>query len=172
MWLTVKCATLVLLGVLAAGCASATSVPVRGSPDACAALVGEWGGTYTGRDRDSSGTIWFRLLAGEDHAHGDVVMTRTGAPRGYDRFEPTKRPDPPAPPVLAIRFVHAEDGTIDGMLEPYWDPQCRCEVVTVFHGRQQGDRLSGSFTSRRDGIDSHGRWQMKRRAGSSNPDGR
>ena len=101
------------------------------------------------------------------HACGALVMTRTGAPRAYDRFEPTKRPDPPVPPVLAIRFVHAQNDTVDGMLEPYWDPECRCEVLTIFQGRQQGDRLSGTFTSRRDGIESQGRWEMKRRRKSS-----
>jgi hypothetical protein len=103
------------------------------------------------------------VIAGEDHAHGDVVMTRTGALSGYERSERMKGPEPPPPSVLAIRFVHAENGMIEGMMEPYWDPQCRCEVVTTFHGRQDGDRLSGTFVSRRQVVETRGRWQMKRR---------
>ena len=41
-------------------CASAPAIPLRGSPDAFAALVGEWDGWDTGRDADRSGSIGSR----------------------------------------------------------------------------------------------------------------
>lgn len=66
--------------------------------------------------------------------------------------------------VLTIQFVHAFDGTVDGRLEPYWDPDCQCEAVTTFRGRLIGDRLEGTFSTR-VGFSGHanGSWVAYRR---------
>ena len=151
-----------------AGCASAPPVPLRGSPPAVIALAGEWDGTYTSRDTGRSGSIWLKLTAGEDHAHGDVLMTPRGRTEPYYRYPSSGWPaaGPPADltQVLTIQFVHASDGTVDGRLEPYWDPDCECEAITAFRGRLHGDRLEGTFNTRL-GSTSHatGRWVAYRR---------
>ena len=107
----------------AASCASAPPIPLRASPSSLQALVGEWDGTYTSRDTGRSGSLWFKLIAGEDHAHGDVLMTPRGRTDSYHRYPPSGWPSTGRPTglteVLAIQFAHAADGTVDGRLEPY-----------------------------------------------------
>jgi hypothetical protein len=153
---------------LAAACVSGPPIAIQGSPSSLQALVGEWDGTYTSRDTGRSGSIWFKLIAGEDHAHGDVLMTPKGWTHSYYRYRPHSRPSVNHPAdltqALTIQFVHTADGTIDGHLEPYWDPDCQCEAVTTFRGRLQGDRLEGTFSTRL-GIagQANGRWIAYRR---------
>lgn len=151
-----------------AGCASAPPIPLQGSPPALIALAGEWDGTYTSRDTGRSGSIWFKLIAGEDHAHGDVLMTPRGRTEPYHRYPPSGWPRAERPAdltqVLTIQFVHASDGTVGGLLEPYWDPDCQCEAITTFRGRLRGDRLEGTFSTRLGLTDqATGRWVAHRR---------
>lgn len=152
-------------GILA--CASAPPIPLRGSPADFAALVGEWNGQYTSRDAGRSGSIWFTLVAGEDHAHGDVLMTARSQSMPYSRYSPgdPRRLEPePLPQFLTIRFVRVTDGGLHGALEPYWDPACQCEAVTSFHGRLLDGRLRGTFITRLDrGASSGGQWHATRR---------
>lgn len=150
-----------------ASCASAPPIPIQGSPRALLALAGEWDGTYTSRDSGRNGSIWFKLIAGEDHAHGDVLMTPRGRTQPYYRYPPSGWPvaGPPADLTqVSIQFVHASDGTVDGRLEPYWDPDCQCEAITTFRGRLRGDRLEGTFSTRL-GLTGQatGRWVAYRR---------
>jgi hypothetical protein len=44
--------------------------------------------------------------------------------------------------------VRARDGQIDGHLEPYWDPDRRCQASATFLGWVDGNRISGTFSSR------------------------
>jgi hypothetical protein len=143
-------------------CASPPAIPLRGSPTAYAALVGEWDGWYRGRDAGRSGSIWFTLAAGEDHAHGDVLMT----PRDLTvPYTPNRRGIESQPTrFLTIKFVRVSDGGLQGVLEPYWDPLCHCEAVTSFHGRLEGDRIRGTFVTRLEGAArSEGQWEATRR---------
>lgn len=153
--------------VTLAACASAPVVPVKGTPDAVAALAGEWLGTYSSRTTGRSGSIWFKLVEGEDHAHGDVLMTADGAPHAYRRDGPDRssyssgrRPGPST--FLTIRFVRAADGVIDGVLDPYWDSACECYVFTAFHGQMQDGRIAGTFVSRFGESITAGRWDASR----------
>jgi hypothetical protein len=149
----------------AAACASAPAVPLRGSPTAVAALVGEWNGTYDSRDTGRSGSIWFKLIAGEDHAHGDVLMTPRGAVPYWRHAPGTGRKMEMEPPsqFLTIRFVRVRDNEVRGVLEPYWDPSCQCQAVTTFQGQLAGDRLRGAFDTRLDsGGRSSGQWEVTR----------
>lgn len=138
------------------------------SPAEFQALVGEWDGTYTSRDTGRSGSIWFKLIAREDHAHGDVLMTPRGHMEPYYRYPPNgwlpgERPAD-VTQILTIQFVHASAGTVDGRLEPYWDPDCRCQAVTTFRGRLDGDRLEGTFDTRLGNTgEANGRWIARRR---------
>jgi len=154
--------------VLLAACATAPPVSVRGTPAAVASLAGEWSGTYSSRATGRSGSIWFTLIEGEDHAHGDVLMTASGAASAYGRNAPDRNPNPygqrPASGAfLTIRFVRAADGLIDGVLDPYWDPACECWVATAFRGAMGDGRISGTFVSRFGESIASGQWEVTRR---------
>jgi hypothetical protein len=49
-----------------------------GVPGSLDALAGDWFGIRE-RRTDRRGTIVFTIVAGEDHAHGDVLMSPQGA---------------------------------------------------------------------------------------------
>jgi hypothetical protein len=153
----------VALGATTAGCALGVAIPVQGEPRGVVGLSGEWNGTYVRDDTQREGTIWFVLKEGEDHAHGDVRMTPQGG-SPYLRHHPDvswERSEMPG--VLDIRFVYITEGGLEGSLEPYWDPQCRCRATTTFRGRLSGNRLSGTFLTRLDsGTSATGRWQATR----------
>ena len=162
------CPGLVAAALMLSACLSAPPVPVRGHPSALAALAGEWDGTYSSRETGRSGSIWFALVAGEDHAHGDVLMTAAGAsvayrrlPPGPDPYRETERTRPDT--FLTIRFVRAADGWIDGVLDPYWDPDCGCQVTTAFRGEIGDGRVAGTFVSRFGESIATGRWGVSRR---------
>ena len=151
--------------VVAAGCASTPAeVRIEGAPTELSALAGDWEGEYSSAATGRLGSIVFKLVAGEDHAHGDVLMI----PRGSsDPYRP-RGGEGPAPAggsqLLTIRFVRAEGGRISGTLDPYWDPDCDCEVTTTFVGQVKGDAIEGTFTSERTAGRVFGNWKVSRRA--------
>lgn len=152
---------------LTLGCATTSPpVPVEGTPARIAALAGHWEGEYESEVTGRTGSIVFDLIAGEDHAHGDVVMVPRGSSTAY---RPVPRPSgegagPGAPAeLLTIRFVRAEGETVTGTLDPYWDPDCSCEVTTTFVGAVSGDRIAGTFTSMRTAGRVSGTWKATRR---------
>ena len=160
--------------ICCASCVSAPPIPVDASPSSLNALVGEWDGRYTGADTGRGGSLWFKLVAGDDHAHGDVLMIPRGRREPYYRYPPSGWPLAGQPAdvthLLAIQFVHAADGRLDGRLEPYWDPDCPCEAVTTFRGRLLGDRIEGTFNTRlRIAGEANGRWVADRRRFASIP---
>jgi len=133
-----------------ASCAAATTVHIQGAPGDLAALAGDWRGTYSSPGVGREGTIWFRLVDGEDHAHGDVRMTPRGRDEAFTHF-------------LSIRFVHVSENQIEGVLDNYWDPDCGCVAATTFAGRHQGSRLQGTFETRlTTGAIVTGRWRADR----------
>jgi hypothetical protein len=73
-------------------------------------------------------------------------------------------PGPNAPQGLTIRFVSAANGMVSGRLDPYNDPECGCQVETVFEGRIAGDTIEGRYTSRRSGTTTQtGEWKVTRK---------
>lgn len=150
----------------------APAVPVQGTPAALELLSGEWWGEYVGdREHDRRGTIAFKLIAGEDHAHGDVLMVPRDTVRPYEPYrddESGRRTAEPvsASRVLSIRFVAAGDGFVRGALDPYWDPDRRTEATATFRGRLRGDTIEGTFTTTyADGTPATGgRWTVARKA--------
>jgi len=148
----------------------APPVRVQGTASMLEQLAGEWWGEYTGdRLHGRNGSIAFKLVAGEDHAHGDVLMTPRGADRPYGRGPGEGASSPMgASNVLTIRFVTAIDGTITGALDPYWDPERGTEATATFRGRVSGDdTIEGTFiTAYADGQPSTGgRWKATRKVG-------
>ena len=104
---------IVFLAAILSACAGATAIPIQGPQTDLAALTGEWRGTYISPDLSREGTIWFTLVNGADHAHGDVRMTprgRTEPSRPYDEMN-RRRHEPPQ--FLSIRFVQASSNHVD-----------------------------------------------------------
>ena len=142
--------------VLTASCAfNGPPVPVAGSAADLEQLAGEWRGNYFGDvNHARRGTVMFRLVAGEDHAHGDVVMTAEGLDRPYQAYQPGQSIGSPqavarSTRALAIRFVRAADGMVSGALETYWDPERRADARTVFRGKfVDSETIVGTFTTR------------------------
>lgn len=130
-----------------AGCASAPPPPiaVSGTESSVAGLAGRWVGTYRISDGSRRGFIQFDLSLGNDFATGMVIM-QPAALVTMDALAPRGDLPHPAGSELAVKFVHVEKGMVRGQLEPYTEPECACPVLTVFVGRQKGDRIEGTFT--------------------------
>jgi hypothetical protein len=143
-------------------CASATVIPIQGPVADLSVLAGEWLGTYSSSDVGRQGTIWFKLVQGEDHAHGDVRMTPRGTRTPYAPPTASSPGDPLQ--FLAIRFVRVSRTEVSGELNQYWDPDADCLATTVFRGQLFDDRLEGTFETRLStGVVAHGRWRADRK---------
>ena len=155
------------LAALAAGCAyNPPPVPLDARPSEVETLAGRWSGTYHGEGSGRSGSIEFILVAGEDHAHGDVMMVAHGSHHVYESWRETSPArEATAAEVLTIRFVALERGEVTGELDPYRDPACDCRAVTRFRGRAEGDLIAGSFVTYSAGAagPSHGTWKVRRK---------
>jgi hypothetical protein len=145
---------------VAMGCASlAPPFPVYATPGDLERLSGDWRGEYIGdHDHGRQGTIALRLMAGENHAHGTIVMI----PAGLDQHPPASRAH--FDRVLAIRFVTASDDTLSGAVEPYWDPDRRTRAFSTFRGRLTGDTIEGIFNTKYDSgfPETTGWWKVRR----------
>jgi hypothetical protein len=151
--------------LLSIRCASTpAAVPVEGAPADLSALAGDWEGEYSSQATGRLGSIVFKLVPGEGQARGDVLMI----PRGSNEpYRPRSGGEGPAPAggsqLLTIRFVRAEGGKVSGVLDPYWDPDCDCEVNTTFVGTIRGDTIEGTFTSERGPGRVFGNWKVSRK---------
>jgi len=152
-------------------------VPVQGTYEARSELAGEWGGRYWMKGTGRHGIIRFRMPEHADTAVGEVEMTFSPAidaahsgstadeyvhERWADRVEP--RPNP----YLDIRVVQIEANRVRGTIAPYWDPDCDCRAETVFEGQISGNRIRGTFTTRRASSDRRvftGEWRVERARG-------
>jgi hypothetical protein len=157
-----------LLLTVALACASAPPVRVSGSRADLESIAGEWTGTYSSPDTGREGSIWFKLIAGEDHAHGDVLMTPRGRSQPYRRYGPPGMTADQGPAeFLSIRFVKVSGQEVAGTLEPYLDPDCDCEARTEYRGGLTGDTFAGTFVTRRDNrVVTTGRWTATRHRSS------
>lgn len=148
---------------LLASCASnSKTIPVQGSAADVAQLAGEWSGEYHAASSGRSGLISFKLEAGADSASGDVLMfTRQRA----ELANPDRPNAGPLPPQgLTIRFVNTANGVVSGRLDPYTDPECSCQVETVFEGQLRDSTIVGHYTARRSGTTNMtGEWKVTRK---------
>lgn len=157
---------LVLASFVSLSCVSTpAAVPIEGAPAELSALAGDWEGEYSSPATGRLGSIIFKLVAGEDHAHGDVLMI----PRGSsDPYRPRSGGEGPAPAgasqLLTIRFVRAEADKISGTLDPYWDPDCNCEVTTTFVGQVRDGTIEGTFSSEHTAGRAFGTWKVQRKS--------
>jgi hypothetical protein len=158
-----------MLGVAAAALLAACSyspkpIPVAGGADDLSLLAGRWSGEYHSTVGGRRGTIHFNLSAGADSATGEVLMLpsqNTPGPDPQSRGEAAARHMPQS---LNISFVRAAQGTVSGRLDPYPDPECGCQVFTIFEGRLQGDAIHGTYVAHRAGNPSiSGSWKVTRK---------
>jgi hypothetical protein len=159
-----------VLGValVAGACAfNPPPVPIDAPAGDLERLAGQWTGTYERANADRAGSIEFNLVAGEDHAHGDVVMIPAGSRRPYQSFREGRIAGDRFDAVheLTIRFVAVDAGEITGELDPYRDPDCDCRAYTRFRGRLHDDVVEGTFVTRtaRDAGPVPGHWKVTRK---------
>ena len=162
----------ILTAVLSWSCTYiAPPIRLQGSPADLERLAGEWWGEYVGdRDHGRRGTITFKLIAGENHAHGDVLMVPEGDNRPYRPYQAGEfTAQPPdvthTTPVLSIRFANVFDGSVAGVVDPYWDPDRKTEATATFRGRLADNVIEGTFTTRyaNGAAETGGRWKVTRK---------
>jgi hypothetical protein len=154
---------LTLAGVAVLGGACAAGKPpeteVTASDFDLEPLVGEWRGDYTNPGAGRSGTIAFRLRAGESSATGKVVLI----PGKADTLVAAAAM---ARSVINISFMRKEGNKVTGTLDPYIDPACACRVTTNFEGSFKDARtIEGTFTTvpAQSGAQiTGGRWKVTR----------
>lgn len=162
-----------LLAVALASCRyQPNTVPLHGRTTDVAALSGEWSGEYASAQSGRSGSIILTIQPGRDTAYGDVVMIPASGARllATDATERTYVHHGNAPEVLRIAFVRIVGGVVEGAIEPYVAPDCRCTVRTVFQGTLSGDRIEGRYTTRGEfGVRQEGSWRAERKTTSPEP---
>ena len=126
-------------------------------------LVGEWTGTSQNLATGREGSIWLTLRRGEDQAHGNVVVTKTGPTKGPMRDAQTASGPQGRGRVLPIRFVVVRGNLVAGFLDGYWEPDCDCEATTEYRGLLRDDTIIGTFvTHLQNGVVQTGRWSARR----------
>ena len=114
----------------------------------------------------------FAFVAGEDHAHGDVLMTVDaavpgGRPRrlGFEHWDDLRTQSE----FLSIRLVKVDRATVRGELDVYWDPDRGCWASTVFEGQLVNNVISGRFRTKFSLplAEVEGRWNVTRRSESA-----
>ena len=159
-----------LLAIVAASCALNPKAPVAlvGARSDLSALTGQWVGDFSSAATGREGTIVFNLLAETDTARGEVWMIGRPTYANGNRMGPPPGPEISRPAqVLTIQLVMVEGDLLSGVLDPYLDPETGVELVTVFRGRLEGDRITGTFASTNEatGDLSTGRWAVQRKSG-------
>lgn len=152
--------------VLAACHSQSPPVRLQGATEEIGALAGTWAGTYVGTESGRTGSILFTITPAGDSAKGDVVMTPAaqGPVTAADVSSPVHRMHSQSADALQITFVRVAAGTVEGSLEPYVAPDCKCVVSTVFRGTIKGNAIDGQFTTRGvQGGEQRGTWRVERR---------
>jgi hypothetical protein len=134
--------------VLVTACAPMPTVALDATPADLEILAGEWAGEYESAALGRRGNIEFKLKAGTDEARGDVLMAPRGSstpyqPRPYHDAQPS--PATPSYELLTIRFIRASNGSINGRLDRYWDPDRNCFANTAFNGYVGLGTVEGTF---------------------------
>lgn len=130
-------------------------------------LAGSWEGTYQGRESERTGTITFTIESGKDTAHGDVVMEAPARHQfvAADVASGEHARHSRAPELLRITWVGLHRGYVEGALEPYVAPDCRCTVKTVFNGYadDDGDLITGEYVTMGPGLRQTGTWTVRKK---------
>jgi len=155
----------VILGLTAlAACTYRPSFfPMHGRIDDRSRLAGEWLGEFTSAHPERSGSIAFQFEPGRDSASGEVSVQTSFVGQRIRYQEQGSYLRASAATILRIRYVRASESTVEGVLEPYRDPECDCMVTTTFLGIVRGDSIIGEYVSRGRWTTRQGAWRMGRR---------
>ena len=159
--------TLAAAAAILSACAyKPTPVTLIASAGDVISLAGTWEGTYRGKESERTGSILFTIEAGKDTAFGDVLME---APARYDFIAADVATGEHArhsraPEVLRITWVGLHRGYVEGALEAYIAPDCKCTVKTVFSGHvdDDGDEIKGEFVTTGTSLRQTGTWTVRR----------
>jgi hypothetical protein len=142
-----------VFGLAASGCAFGIAIGVDQDRRWIPALAGEWDGGWWRDDGRVGGELWMSLREAHTHVYGQVRLTARDR-HPFARFHPDSWwRDAPAG-WLDVRWTHLDAAHLEGVIEPYWDPDCHCRALTTLRGWARRDRLSGTFVTRHD----DGRW--------------
>lgn len=154
-----------------AGCRyQPTPIPLQASVADISALAGRWEGEYASLESGRNGIITFSVQPGRDTAYGDVVMVPA---QGHDPIfaadvaSGMHARHSAAPELLRIALVRVVGGFVEGVLEPYTAPDCKCVVSTTFRGALQGNTIKGDYlTTGAYGLRQTGSWSVSRKQGA------
>ena len=154
-----------ILGVtiLAACTYHPSSFPMYGRIDDRSRLAGEWLGEFSSAHPDRSGSIAVQIEPGRDSASGEVSVQASHVGQRIRHQEQGFYPRASTATVLRIRYMRAGESTVEGVLEPYYDPDCDCTVTTTFLGVLHGDSITGQYVGRGGWMMRQGAWRMGRR---------
>ena len=117
--------------------------PVQADRPTLQQLAGDWEGTYNSRETKRLGDITFHIRAGTDTAEGGVMIREFGTgDANPKRNSVAARAAARTPPVLAIRFVEVARNEVQGVLEPYPDPDCGWKTPSRRHHQPTPSRGS------------------------------
>lgn len=163
----IRVAAGILLVMLSTSCRyHPTPVQLQGAPHDVAVLAGTWEGGYSSQQSQRSGTISFTVRASGDSAFGDVLMLPATRQQllAVDAQSGTHAMHTHQPELLSITFVRVSGGLVEGALEPYIAPDCRCPVSTIFRGTVKGNVIEGEYVTRGEmGLRQEGTWRVERR---------
>ncbi len=130
-------------------CAPMPRVALEATPADVEMLAGEWRGEYESAALGRRGRIAFKLDAHSEEAYGSVTLVPAGkrtsySPETYDDYEENNAHQGSAG-LLTIKFIRADDGSIVGMLDRYWDPDRQCYAISVFRGHIGRGIVEGTF---------------------------
>ena len=154
------------LVILAACTYHPARFPMYGTIDDKSRLAGEWFGEFTSEHPDRSGSIAFQLEPGRDSASGEVSLQASYVGQRMRPQEQGFHARASTATALRIRYVRAGESEVEGILEPYHDPDCDCMVTTTFLGVVRGDSITGEYVSRGEWTIRQGAWRMSRAAQS------
>jgi hypothetical protein len=132
-------------------------VPLEGNRQDVSAVSGGWAGRYSSKAT----------------GYGDVEitfspslrLTRNASASDAPKLNGEGEYEPSPCTVLSIKVVRVKGDEVRGTIAPYWDPDCDCRAQTVFEGKISGERIVGTFSSRRESSDRRvltGVWQVER----------
>jgi len=143
-----------------------TPVPLQASAADIAALAGTWEGEYASGESSRNGSISFTVQPGKDTAFGDVLMMSAQGQHliAADAASNLHVAHSPTSELLRITLVRVRGGMVEGVLEPYVAPDCKCVVSTKFRGAIRNDAIEGDYvTTGEYGLRQTGSWRVTRK---------
>jgi hypothetical protein len=122
---------------------------IEGSGEDFARFSGRWEGIYSSDESGRAGTVVFSVSKDGSQSRGEIIMIPRGwgKPLGANDERPAgERPD--LLHALRFRLMRLEGDRVTGILEPYRDPDCGCDLETSFEGKLTHDVIAGTYRSR------------------------